>query len=86
MYTRSRELEALSVKEQLKTIGFDVNCTGRSTQIHESQIVGYNSMVSNDMIKSMQKRIPEIEKLHYVHNPVRNFCNTSDLVITLTDD
>lgn len=85
MYTRARELEALSVKEQLKMLGFDVNCTGRSTQIHESQIVGYNSMVSNDMIKLMQKRIPEIEKLHYVHNPVRSFCNTSDLVITLTD-
>ena len=86
MYTRERELEALSVKEQLKTLGYDVNCTGRSTQIYESQIVGYNSLVSNDMIKSMQKRIPEIGKLHYVHNPVRTFCNTSDLVITLADE
>ena len=86
LYTRERELEALSVKEQLKMLGYDVNCTGRSTQIHDSQIVGYNSLVSNDMIKSMQKRVPEIEKLHYVHNPVRSFCNTSDLVITLADE
>lgn len=86
MYTRERELEALSVKEQLKTLGYDVNCTGRSTQIYESQIVGYNSLVSNDMIKSMQKKIPELGKLHYVHNPVRSFCNTSDLVITLSNE
>ena len=86
MYTRERELEALSIKEQLKTLGYDVNCTGRSNQIYESQIVGYNSLVSNNMIKSMQKRIPEMSKLHYVHNPVRSFCNTSDLIITLADE
>ncbi|MBQ8886199.1 MAG: LCP family protein [Candidatus Gastranaerophilales bacterium] len=86
MYPRAKEIEAMAIREQLKAQGYEVNCTGRSSQIFESQIVGYNTQVSNDMVKEMQKKIPEISKFHYVHNPVRGFCNTSDLVITLAND
>ena len=86
MYSRSKEFEAMNIREQLKTLGYEVNCTGRSNQITESQILGYNTSVSNDMIKAMQKKIPEISKLHYMHSPVRHHCNTSDVVITLKDD
>ena len=86
MYPRAKEIDAMSIREQLKAQGYEVNCTGRSSQIVESQIVGYNTQVSNDMIKEMQKKIPEISKFHYVHNPVRGFCNTSDIVITLAND
>ena len=86
MYPRAKEIDAMAIREQLKAQGYEVNCTGRSSQIFESQIVGYNTQVSNDMIKEMQKKIPEISKLHYVHNPVRGFCNTSDIVITLAYD
>ncbi len=86
MYPRAKEIEAMGIREQLKAQGYEVNCTGRSSQIFESQIVGYNTQVSNDMIKEMQKKIPEISKFHYVHNPVRGFCNMSDLVITLAND
>lgn len=86
MYPRLKEIEAMSIREQLKAQGYEVNCTGRSSQITESQIIGYNTQVSNDMIKAMQKKIPEISKFHYVHNPVRGYCNTSDIVITLAND
>ena len=86
MYPRAKEIDAMAIREQLKAQGYEVNCTGRSSQIFESQIVGYNTQVSNDMIKEMQKKIPEISKFHYVHNPVRGFCNTSDIVITLAND
>lgn len=86
MYSKSREVDALSVKEQLKTIGYEINCTGRSSHIHNSEIVGYNTDVSGEMIKSIQKEIEQIEKLHYVHNPVRNICTESDFVITLADE
>ena len=86
LYSKSKEVDALSVKEQLKTLGYEVNCVGRSSHIFNSEIVGYNTNVSNDMIKSIQKNIPEVENLHYVHNPVRNFCSESDFVITLTDE
>ncbi|MBQ9246078.1 LCP family protein [bacterium] len=86
MYNRSKEFDAMNIREQLKTLGYEVNCTGRSTQITESQILGYNTSVTNEMIKSMQKKIPEISKFHYSHSPVRHHCNTSDVVITLKDD
>ncbi|MCD7739825.1 MAG: LCP family protein [Candidatus Gastranaerophilales bacterium] len=86
MYSRSKEIEAAALKEELKTLGYEVNCTGRSSLITESQIIGYNTQISNDMIKHIKKNIPEISKFQYIHNPVRNYCNTSDIVITLKED
>ena len=86
MYSKTREVDALNVKEELKSLGFEVNCIGRSTHIEQSEIVGYNTNVSTEMIKSIQKNIAEIGHLHYVHNPVRNFCTDSDFVITLTNE
>lgn len=86
MYSKIREVDALNVKEQLKNLGYEVNCIGRSTHIEQSEIVGYNTNISAEMIKSIQKNIAEIGELHYVHNPVRNFCTDSDFVITLTQE
>ncbi len=86
MYNKSKEVEALEIREELKTNGFDVNCTGKSTQIENNEIIGYNTQVPNDIIKSIQKKIPEGSRYKYVHSPVRNFCNTSDIVITLKSD
>ena len=73
-------------KEQIKNLGYDFNCIGRSTNIYQSEIVGYNTDISTDLIKSLQKEIEEIHNLHYVHNPVRNYCSDSDFVITLADE
>ena len=86
MYSKLREVDALNIKEDLKSLGYGVNCIGRSTHIEQSEIIGYNTDISAEMIKSIQKNIEMIEKLHYVHNPVRNFCTESDFVITLTDE
>ena len=70
----------------MKTSGYKVNCTGSSTQIQESQLIGYNTQIKNDTIKSLQKSIPELAHHQFIHLPVRNYCNNSDLVITLKDD
>ncbi len=86
MYPRSKEIEAMTIREELKTLGYEVDCSGRSSQITESQIIGYNTEVSNDMIKKMKKNIPEISHFQYIHSPVRHHCNTSDVVITLKND
>ena len=86
MFDKSKEIEALSIREQLKTAGYEVNCTGRSNQILNDEIIGYNTQIPHDIIRAMQRKIPEISKLKYVHQPVRNFCNTSDIVITLKND
>ncbi len=86
MYSRMKEIEAMAIREQLKNLGYDVNCTGRSSMIEESQIIGYNTQISKDMIKTMQKKVPEISGFTYVHNPVRSYCNNSDIVITIKND
>ena len=86
MYSRMKEIEAMTIREQLKSAGYDVNCTGRSSMIEESQIIGYNTQISKDMIKAMQRKVPEISEYRFVHNPVRNYCNNSDVVITIKND
>lgn len=86
MYSRLKEIEAMAIREQLKSAGYDVNCTGRSSMIEESQIIGYNTQISKDMIKAMQRKVPEISEFNYVHSPVRSYCNNSDIVITIKND
>lgn len=86
MFPRQKEIEALAIKEQLKTAGYDVNCTGRSNQIEKSEIIGYNTQISSDMIKSIQKKIPEISHFEYHHNPVRSYCSSSDIVVTIKNE
>ncbi len=85
MYSKSREIEATALREELKAAGYDVNCTGRSSKITDSQIIGYNSQVSLDTIKTIKSKIPDISDFAYIHSPVRNFCDTSDIVITLNN-
>ena len=82
MYSRMRELEATALREELRTLGYDVNCMGRSTKLETSEILGYNTSVTNDMIKAMQKKIPSISKFHYAHSPVRNHCSTTGRIST----
>ena len=86
MYSRMKEIEAMAIREQLKSLGYDVNCTGKSSMIEESQIIGYNTQVSKDMIQAMQKKVPEISEFKFVHSPVRSYCNNSDIVITIKND
>ncbi|HIS89489.1 TPA: LCP family protein [Candidatus Avigastranaerophilus faecigallinarum] len=86
MYSRMKEIEAMAIREQLKSLGYDVNCTGKSSMIDESQIIGYNTQVSKDMIRAMQKKVPEISEFKFVHSPVRSYCNNSDIVITIKNN
>ena len=86
IYPRAKELEAMAIREELRTLGYDVDCMGRSTKVASSEILGYNTSVTNEMIRAMQKKIPAISRFHYTHSPVRVHCDTSDVVITLKDD
>ncbi len=86
LYSKDKELEAFSLKEQLKSSGYDVNCIGKSSQIRSSEIVGFNNQITKDMIKAMQRNAPEISTFGYTHNPIRTLCNTSDIVITIKGD
>ena len=74
------------VKSDSGSLWFYVNCTGKSSMIDESQIIGYNTQVSKDMIRAMQKKVPEISEFKFVHSPVRSYCNNSDIVITIKNN
>ena len=86
LYSRSKEIDAFSLRDILKTAGYEVNCMGRSSQITKGTIIGYNTAVRDDLIKEMKKKIPEISKYEYIHQPIRNYCDASDIVITIKDD
>lgn len=86
MYARHKEIDAFAVRDKLKTAGYEVNCTGRSSQIKQSQIIGYNASISDNIILEMQNKIPEISEFIFIHNPVRTYCDSSDVVITIKDD
>lgn len=83
MFAKDMEIEAIKIKDELKNQGYSVNCLGRSSKIEKSQILGYNSQISSDVIKSMKKKVPTIQELDFIHAPVRNFCTTSDVVVTI---
>ena len=86
IYSNMNESEAFSLRDELKTSGYDVNCMGRSKKINQSQIIGYNTSVSNGLIKEIQNKIPLIAQYGYVHKSVRSFCDASDIVITISKD
>ncbi len=85
LYSRAKEPEAAAIREELKGQGYEVDCMGRSSQVSESQIIGYNTQISSDAVRYMRKKIPQISKFPFVHNPVRSFCSSSDIVITIKD-
>lgn len=85
VFPKTKEIKAYEIRDQFKNLGYDVNCMGRTAQMRQSEIIGYNSQVSNDIIKSMRKNIPAISEFKFVHSPVRNFCTTSDVVVTIKD-
>lgn len=83
VYSLSKELEAITLKDDLKSAGYDVNCTGKSAKVVNGRIIGYNTSISNNLIKDMKRKIPSLSRHKFIHQPVRSFCDTSDMVITL---
>ncbi len=85
VFTREQEINAYEIREQFKSLGYDVNCMGRAAQISESEIIGYNTQISTDIIRTIRRKVPKIAEFKFVHAPVRSFCTTSDIVITIKD-
>ncbi len=85
LYSKPKEIEANIIHEELKEAGYDVNCTVHSDKITDTQIIGYNSQISSDTIRTIQEKVPQIADFEYIHSPVRNFCDSSDIVITLNN-
>lgn len=83
VFSKKDEPEALEIREKLKEAGYKVNCTNRQRNIENAEIVGYNTSVSKNIINDIRNKIPEVSHHGFVHQPVRTFCNSSDIVITI---
>lgn len=86
MYSKEKELEAIELKEALKVAGYDINCSGRSKQIEKTEIIGYNSSITKKNIKTLKEKVPALSHYGFAHQPVRHFCSSSDIVITIKED
>ena len=83
MYSFDKENEAMKIKDQLKSNGYDVNCIGRAHLPH-SQVIGHNAAVTNDFIVWLKKKVPEIRQSQFVYDPVRMYCVHSDFTIIVS--
>lgn len=84
MYSASRADDATSIKNQLESLGYKVNCLETQSLPH-SQFIAHNPNVSNGMYNDLRKHIPAIEKAQYVYDPIRNYCVNSDFTIILSN-
>ena len=84
MYSYDKEEEALKIKEQLKLIGYQVNCIGRA-QFDKSEIVK-KSHVTRDELKSIIRKIPEIHSVPIENETQRNYCVNSDFTVIIAND
>lgn len=83
MYSQDKESEAMKIKEELKSSGYEVNCMG-SAQLPHSQIIGHNAAVTSDFISWLKKEIPEIKGAQFVYDPIRMYCVHSDFTIIVS--
>ena len=67
-----------TLRNELKTSGYKVNCTGSSTQIQESQLIGYNTQIKN--LECVLQSTESVESDNYLQSN-----NWITKVKTLTD-
>ena len=83
MYAFDKEEEAMRIKDELESSGYEVNCIGRAHLPH-SQIIGHNAAVTSDFVSWLKKQIPEVKGSQFVYDPVRMYCVHSDFTIIVS--
>lgn len=84
-YTYSSEENAKNLKSKIEELGYNVNCFGPSTLPH-SQFIAHDSSVSNEFLKWMKRKAPELNKIQFVYSPDKNYCMSSDITILLAGE
>ena len=83
MYAFDKEDEAMRIKDELESSGYEVNCVGRAHLPH-SQIIGHNAAVTSDFVGWLKKQRPEVKSSQFVYDPVRMYCVHSDFTIIVS--
>ena len=84
MYVPSKLTEANELKAQFEAMGYKVNCLEASGLPH-SQFLAHNKNVSNSFYNYIRKRIPSMEKIQYVYDPLKNYSVSSDFTVILAN-
>ena len=84
MYTPTCYDEAEEVKTQLTELGLKVNLVELEGLPH-SQFVAHNKNVSNGLFNYITKRIPALDNMQFVYDPLKNYCANSDFTIILAN-
>ncbi len=84
MYSSSRRDDAIAIQQQLESLGYKVNSLTIETLPH-SQFIAHNKKITNALYNDLTKKIPTIDKVQYVYDPIKNFCVGSDFTIILSN-
>lgn len=84
MYVPSKLTEANELKAQFEAMGYKVNCLEASGLPH-SQFLAHNKNVSNSFYNYIRKRIPSMERIQYVYDPLKNYSVSSDFTVILAN-
>lgn len=83
MYSHDKEAEAMRIKEELESSGYEVNCVGRARLPH-SQFLGHTTAVTPEVVDLIKSKIPEVKHSQFVYDPVRTYCVRSDFTIIVS--
>ena len=83
MYSPEKEQEAMKLKAQFESLGFEVNCFGKNHLPH-SQFVANSSSVSNNFFNWLKKKVPQIQNNQFVYDPNNFYCSNSDFVVIVS--
>ena len=84
MYKPTNEEKANIVKDKLEQNGIEVSCTGKGRVPH-SQIIAHKKGVTTEEIAKLKKKIPELQHMQFVYDPMRQYCLHSDFTIIFSE-
>lgn len=85
IYTSSKTNEAEKLKTTLEEMGYRITVANME-QIPHSQFISHSNRVPTNFYNYLRKRIPTIDKMQYVYDPIRNYCiGGSDFTIVLSN-
>ena len=85
IYTSAKTNEAETLKTTLEEMGYRITVANME-QIPHSQFISHSNRVPANFYNYLRKRIPTIDKMQYVYDPIRNYCiGGSDFTIVLSN-
>jgi len=85
MYNKQKEDVALLVKDKFEQMGIEVACTGKGRLPH-SQIIAHKKGVTVEEIAKLKRKVPELQNMQFVFDPMHQYCLHSDFTVIFSDN